>query len=165
MNEDSPVLGSQNTSTSDDRSTELENKANEYLAGWQRTKADFVNYKKEESERMESMLRYASEAVMRDLVSVLDSFDLALAAMKTDDKADKGVYMIRAQLMDAMKRYGLERIDVSLKDLFDPAIMEAVGEMEADGPEDSVADIIEQGYKLQNKVLRPARVRIVKAKN
>jgi molecular chaperone GrpE len=134
----------------------------EYLNGWQRARADFANYKKDEVERLTKGVRYATEDIVLDLLRVLDSFDLGLAALEKDGKTEKGMHMIRAQLEDSLKRRGLERIPITIGDPFDPAVAEAVGEMVAELPPGSIAEEIEPGYRLLGKVVRPARVRLAK---
>ena len=62
----------------------------EYLAGWQRAKADFINYKKDETTRLTEMLRYAQEDLLLDFITVLDSFDLGLAALERPAPSRKG---------------------------------------------------------------------------
>ncbi len=134
----------------------------EYLNGWQRARADFANYKKDEVERLAKSVQYATEDIVSELVRVLDSFDLGLAALEKDGKAEKGMYMIRAQLEDSLKRRGLERIPIKQGDPFEPAIAESVGEVVAELPPGSIAEEIEPGYRLLGKVVRPARVRLAK---
>ncbi|OGY58515.1 MAG: nucleotide exchange factor GrpE, partial [Candidatus Colwellbacteria bacterium RIFCSPHIGHO2_12_FULL_43_12] len=69
----------------------------EYLDGWRRSKADLLNYKKEELRRLEEMAKYGNEEVIRDLISVLDSFELAIGTLeKSESRVEKGVYMIKA---------------------------------------------------------------------
>ncbi len=134
----------------------------EYLAGWQRAKADFINYKKEEMVRLEEFARYQNADLVMELVRVLDSFDLGIAALEKKGGVDRGVYMIRAQLEDLLKQRGLQRIVVKPGDKFDPAIAETVAEVESDVPAGNVVEEIEAGYKLYDKILRPARVKISK---
>jgi len=139
-----------------------ERQRDEYLSGWQRAKADFINYKKDELKRLEEMARYGNEEIMKDLVSVLDNFDLGLRAMERAGPVEKGVYMIRAQIEDILKRRGLERMSVKVGDEFDPAVAEAVAMTESDKPSGVILEEIEPGYKLHDKVIRPARVRVSK---
>jgi len=136
----------------------------EYLAGWQRAKADLINYKKEEFKRLEEAARYQLEDVVYDLVAVLDNFDLAISAMEKQGQVEKGIYLIRTQLEDSLKRRGLTKIAVSPGDDFNPVNMEAVAMAEADGPPDKVVEVIETGYKIYEKILRPVRVRVSKEK-
>lgn len=146
----------------DDALAAITKERDEYLQGWQRARADFANYKKQEVDRLAEALRYSAEEIVLDLVRVLDSFDLGLAALEKDGKAEKGMYMIRAQLEDALKRRGLERIVLRPGDPFDPAVAESIGEMVAELPPGSIAEEIEPGYRLLGKVVRPARVRLAK---
>ena len=136
----------------------------EYLAGWQRARADFANYKKEELERLAELSRYATEGLIRELIVALDNFDLGIAALERQGPVEKGVYMIRAQIEDILKKYGLARIPIKPGDAFDPAYAEAVAEADSSEPPGTIAEVIEAGYKLHDKVARPARVKISKNK-
>jgi molecular chaperone GrpE len=140
----------------------------EYLAGWQRAKADFANYKKDEAKRMEEVARYANEELLYEMVNILDNFDLGLQAMEKTGQVEKGVYMIRTQIEDTLRRHGLYRIPIAIGDPFDPSVAEAIaeGDPPAGGgaPPGSVLEEIEPGYRLYDKVIRPARVRIAKGK-
>ena len=143
---------------------ESEKKSAEYLAGWQRAKADFLNYKKEEMLRFGEIARYGTEDLILDLIGVMDNFDLGLRALEKAGPVEKGIYMIRAQISDVLKRKGLERIPIKVGDLFDPKIAEAVGDVESGDPPGTILEEIEAGYRLQDKILRPARVKIAKQK-
>lgn len=134
----------------------------EYLEGWKRTKADFINYKKGESERLESMGKFSNEMMIRDLIHILDSFDLGLTVLKEEDAGRKGMELIRSQYEDALRRYGLETIPAKAGDQFDPAKHEAVMEIESSYPPGAVAECIEKGYTLFGKVIRPTRVKLSK---
>lgn len=135
----------------------------EYLNGWRRAKADLANYKNEELRRLEEVAKFGTEDMIRDVVRVLDSFDLALAALEKEGKGDKGIYLIRAQLEDALTRRGVERIVITVGAPFDPALEESIGEVESkEAASGMVAEEIERGYLIHGKVLRPARVRLVK---
>lgn len=136
----------------------LKQERDEYLNGWKRAKADLVNYQKDESKRLRDAMGYGVEIVMRDLILVLDSFALA----ETAGKEDEGTKAIRNQLLDVLKRQGLERMKVSPGDKFDPNFHESLGEMELDGESGTIAVEIEAGYLLNGKVVRPARVKLNK---
>ena len=137
---------------------EAEKQRDEYLAGWQRAKADFMNYKKEEMEHLEEVSRYGSAEFMKELIAVLDNFDLALRTLEKEGPVEKGIYLIRTQIEDILKKRGLEKIDIKEGDVFDPAVAEALAEVEAEKSPGTVVEIIEPGYRLYEKVLRPARV-------
>jgi molecular chaperone GrpE len=144
---------------------EAEQKRDEYLAGWQRAKADFINYKKEELIRLAEIGKYANEELIRELIVVMDNFDLGIAAMEKAGPVEKGVYMIRAQIEDVLRKRGLERLTTKPGGAFDPAFMEAIAETDAEWPPGTVADEIEPGYRLNERVIRPVRVRLVKEKS
>ena len=139
-----------------------EDEKRDYLDGWQRAKADFINYKKDESRRFDEFLKFAAEGLIAEVVNVLDSFDLALGHEMPKD-VEKGVVMIRSQLEDILRRHGLEVVQ-PLGEKFDPAYHESLGEAESESPEGAVVEVLQPGYLLQGKVLRPARVKISKRK-
>jgi molecular chaperone GrpE len=134
----------------------------EYLAGWQRTKADFINYKKDEMKRFEEVARYGSVDLIKDLISVLDNFDLGLRALEKSGPVEKGVYMIRSQIEDILKKRGLEKIILKPGDEFDPMIAEAMSEVPSEHPPGTIVEEVEPGYRLYDKIVRPARVIISK---
>jgi len=134
----------------------------EYLEGWQRAKADFVNYKRDEVARFTTAIQFASEDLFRELIAVLDSFDFGITAMEKQGDVEKGVYMIRAQFEDVLRRRGLERIAITAGEPFNPSVAEAVAEIESQHPQGAVVEEIERGYMLHDKVLRPSRVKISK---
>ncbi len=149
----------------DEEKNELEKcraERDEYLNGWKRAKADLVNFQKDEAKRLEEAMQFGHKAFVKELIVVLDSFDLALGSM--GDKAEKGVYMIRAQLEDVMKKYGLERMVVEVGKPIDHRLHEAIIAVESDKPADTIIEEVERGYLLYGKVIRPARVKVAKSK-
>lgn len=141
----------------------LEKEKEEYLNGWRRAKADLINYKNDELKRLEEVVKFGTEDFIRDVIAVLDSFDLALISLEKGGQVDKGIYLIRGQLEDVLKRRGIERITVSMGQKFDPALHESIGEMEAEGVESGMVAVeVERGYLIHGRVLRPARVKLAK---
>ena len=140
----------------------LRRERDEYLEGWKRAKADFINYKNEEVARLDRVMKLSNEQLMRDAITVLDSFDLALASLEAHSPVEKGVYLIRAQLEDVLKKHGLERVLVSVGEEFNPTLHEAVAVIESDKPPGTIVDEVERGYLLGGKLVRPARVRVAK---
>lgn len=134
----------------------------EYLSGWQRAKADFINYKKEELGRLEEIGKYGLEDLIYELINIMDNFDLSLSALEKSGPVEKGIYMIRSQVADTLKKRGLEKIEIKPGDEFNPQVAEALSEIESERPPGTVVDIIETGYKLYDKIIRPARVQISK---
>ena len=149
-----------------DKLAQCEKQRDEYLAGWQRAKADFLNYKKDEIKRLEEMLRYVQEDLLLDFINVLDSFDLGLTALEKAGPVEKGVYMIRTQIEDALKKRGVSKIPIRVGDIYNPSLAEAIAEVDppAGGaiPPGSIIAEIEPGYKLGDKIIRPARVKVSK---
>jgi len=144
----------------------LQETAEEYLNGWKRARADFENYKKDEVKRFEEIIKFANKSLVAEFIPVLDSFDLAVAALEKDGKADKGIYMIKAQLEDVLRKNGLEKLIVSIGQSFDPALHEAVAEVNppagGDKPSGTIVEEVEKGYTLHGKLLRPARIKVAK---
>ena len=136
----------------------------EYLAGWQRAKADFINYKQDERKHFDDAIKYGVEGIIRDMIGVLDSFDLAIRAFEKSVMAEKGMYLIKSQIEDLLKKRGVEKIPIKPGDPFDPAVMEAMAEIESDQPPGTVAEEIEPGYRLYDKILRASRVIVNKGK-
>jgi molecular chaperone GrpE len=145
---------------------ESEKAKEEYLAGWQRARADFSNYRKDEAERFKQFIQYSNEELIKDLIPVLDSFDLAISTLEKSGGVDKGIYMIKAKLEDVLKNYGLVKINIEVGKPLDPSIAEPILQVENDELAGNVLEEIEAGYKLHNKVIRPARVKVaVNSKN
>lgn len=143
----------------------LAQQAEEYLNGWKRAKADLINYQKDERKRFEEFAQFANAAIIKDLVGSLDNLNLAIAALEKQGPVDKGIYMIRSQIADTLKRHGLEAMTVEAGGVFDPSVHEAVGEMESDYPPGAISEVLEGGYVLNGKVIRPARVKLSKGQN
>lgn len=144
---------------------EVEKQRDEYLAGWQRAKADLINYKKEEMQRLQEMARFGMEDIIHDFLGVLDSFDLGLAALEKQGPVEKGIYLIRAQIEDVLRQRGLQKIEVKVGDQFNPSSMEALSEVQSDKPGGAVVEVVSQGYRLHEKIVRPAKVTISKIQN
>lgn len=147
---------------SDQELNECKIQAQEYLNGWQRTKADFINYKNDEGKRLEDMARFMTKSLVMDVLPVLDSFDLACEHLEGSEQETKGILLIRSQLLDVLKKRGVEVISLHAGDTFNPELHEALGEVQSDLPEGVVAEEFQKGYILQGKVIRPARVRLAK---
>lgn len=145
-----------------DKIATVEKQRDEYLAGWQRAKADFINYRKEEMRHLEEVAQYGSQDLIRDLIGVLDNFDLGLRSLEKNGPVEKGVYLIRTQIEDILKKRGLVKIDIKNGDVFDPAVAEALSEIVSDKPPGTIVETIEPGYQLHERVLRPARVIVSK---
>jgi len=136
----------------------------EYLEGWKRAKADLINYKKEEAERLEMFAKFSNENIIREILPVLDSFDLAFKNIKEDDPVRAGVENIQNQLKHILKKAGLSPIEVSKGDTFNPTIHEALSEIISESPPGTIAEEVHKGYFFHDKVMRPAQVAVSKEK-
>ena len=149
---------------------ECQTKSADYLAGWQRAQADFINYKKRESQEKEEFIKFAAEPVILDTIHVMDSFDMAFNHKEHWEKADKswrdGVEKIYAQLKKSLEKHGVTIDDPLGKD-FDPLNHLAV-EMtptEKADEEGKIVGVVQKGYLLHGRVIRPAKVRVGEFKN
>jgi len=141
---------------------QCEKTRDEYLDGWKRAKADLINYKKDETQRMEQFFKFSNEQILSEFIAVLDSLEMGLKMMKKDDMEQTGMNIIKGQIEDLLKRYGLEKIKIQAGEIFDPKNQEAVSEEESEKPVNTIIEEISAGYFLNGKVLRPAKIKIAK---
>jgi molecular chaperone GrpE len=135
---------------------ENEDLKNRYL----RTLADFDNLRKRTEREKSEFARYATSGVLKDLIAVLDNFDRALEHSEADDDFHKGVELIYKQLYDVLTKHGLRPID-EVGAHFDPNIHEAVvREEDSSVPSHTVTAILQKGYFLHDRLLRPALVKV-----
>jgi len=141
----------------------------EYLAGWQRQKADFINYQKDAIRQTQEIIKYANEDLISDLLVVLDSFDISINSLKIEGLTEnekriiQGLELIKAQLESVLHRKGLKPIE-ALGQQFDPALHEILEEINEEGPPGIIIEELIKGYKLNEKVIRPSKVKIIKQK-
>jgi molecular chaperone GrpE len=149
--------------------SKLEKEKEEYLSGWKRAKADFLNYQKEMEEKLKNIIDFANSNLILDLTSVLDSLDLAINSLSEEDRQKnlgKGYYLIQAQILDILKKYGLEEIDPK-NTKFNPLFHEALATQKCeknncDGSDDQlIIQVYTKGYLLKGKLLRPAKVKVI----
>lgn len=132
----------------------------EYLDHLRRLQADFDNYRKRMLREQTAHLERATEALIEQLLPVLDAFELAMLNAGTDpERLRKGVELVYSELLGVLEKAGLERIDARGKP-FDPVEHEAVMHVEAEGGEPGVRDVVRTGYRLRGRVLRPAMVKV-----
>ena len=139
----------------------------EYLAGWQRAKADSVNARKEEEERRKNIIKFSEKTLVLELINLADSFDGLYANKEGWEKIDKnwrhGMEVLRSQLMSIMKSRGVEAME-SLGKIFNPKESESVGEADVDTEEKDgiVIEELRRGYKMHGVVIRPSLVKVGK---
>jgi len=138
----------------------------EYLAGWQRAKADYLNLKKEHESNRHEIGKWAKEGVLTDLFTIADSFELAFGNKEAWEQAPenwrKGIEYIYNQLQNIFRDHGVEEISPKVGDKFNHAEQEPVGTVEAENEteDDEITEVIKKGYKLHGKVVRPASVKV-----
>jgi len=144
----------------------------QYLAGWQRERADFINYKRDEEERLKEIRLIQKGKVILEFLSILDSFEKAKEAIKKisleplekDNNFQqwlKGILEIKNQIKIIFKREEVKEIETKGK--FNPDLHEAVEMVEVENAESgTILEEIQRGYTIQGRLLRPARVKVVK---
>ncbi len=134
----------------------------EYLEGWQRAKADYVNVKRRAEEERGELIRGAALGIVRSILPVLDSFDHALeAAPPGEDVWIAGIKNTKTQLLKALEAEGVAGFD-PIGEQFDPARHEPVGTVAVSSPEEDniVTKTYQKGYTLHGTLVRPARVAV-----
>ena len=130
-------------------------------------KADFANLKKEQEKNMDEFRKFAQKDLLIKLLAILDSFELAFKQIPDDIAGNgwlAGIKNIKSQLDSLLKNAGVEKIS-SVGDKFDPYLHEAVAHEELPEKEDDeIIEELQKGYKLHDKVIRPARLSISKNK-
>lgn len=147
---------------------EVRTQAQENYDKFVRLYAEFDNYRKRVAREKAELVRYGNEELLRELLPVLDNLERALEHAKKDPSNPQaileGVELILEQLRGLLKRFGVEPI-VALGEKFDPLRHEAVGEEEREDVEPGkVVQEVLRGYMLNDRLLRPAKVIVAKAK-
>jgi molecular chaperone GrpE len=137
----------------------------EYLAGWQRAKADFINARKEDEKRRGEIVKYANKELILDVLSALDSFDMAFSNKEAWEKVDKnwrmGVEYIYNQLLSILEQNGLKQLN-PVGENFDPNIHTSVESVPVEKEEDEhkIQSVAQKGYLLNGSLIRSPKVRI-----
>jgi len=142
-------------------------KAEEYLAGLQRERAEFANYRRRTSEERDAMLGLASEDLIRKVLVLADDFDRAIDARPAeiaDNPWVEGVAAIDRKLRALLESEGVSQIDASPGRPFDPREHEAIATVPGTGrPEGEIVEEVRRGYRLRDRVVRPALVAVAAA--
>ncbi len=137
----------------------------EYLNGWQKAKADIINARKRDEEGLREAVKYAESEIIEELIPVLDSYDMAFGNKAAWESLPaewrKGMEQIHNQLLTILKAHQVEVLEPLGKD-FDPKISEAVGMIDTKNPKEDqvVMSVFQKGYKLHDRIIRPAKVRV-----
>lgn len=131
---------------------------------FQRLQADFANYKKRVEKEKGEIYLYANEKIALDLLSIIDNLERAIQSQDESDETNgllDGINLVYKQLIDTLGKHGVEEIE-ALGKPFDMNLHYAVMQEETDGEPNCVIDILQKGYKINDKVLRPAMVKVSK---
>jgi molecular chaperone GrpE len=142
-----------------DEVARLEAERDEYLALAQRVQADFDNYRKRALRDQERLVAHAHERLVRELLPILDDLERALEAAEAHEEAKlvEGVQLVEQSLRAALVKEGLAEIETD--GAFDPHVHEAILTQPGNGAEPgSVLQVLQRGYRVGDKVVRPARV-------
>ena len=137
----------------------------EYLLGWQQERAEFVNYRKQEEDRKANFSESMRERILTRFLSVMDSFNMAFANKESWDKVDenwrRGVEYIYGQMNTIFEEYGVKPVG-EIGETFDPNIHQSIDMVPTDKQilDHKIAEVIQKGYKLGERVIRPARVNV-----
>src|SRR3989344_8383913 len=127
-----------------------------FLAGWQRERADFQNYKKDELKRLNELMNIALIPLFKDIINWLDELDKMerLLVPKLSDLEMNGIRLIIKNFKDTLKKYEIEEIPVNKGDIFNPSIHEAVETTEGE-TDNKIIEVLSRGYTLAGRVLFP----------
>jgi len=138
-----------------------------YLSRLQRLQADFENFKRRTKIQNKDLAKYASTELIRELLDISDNLERAAEALRAEEVQGvyEGIELIHRQLCDILRRNGVTRIE-SVGELFDPRVHEAIISVsDTTLPDSVIADEIQKGYKLYDKVIRPSKVKVNKGTN
>ncbi len=141
----------------------------ENLAGWQRERADFENYRKRMEKKNLDLIKFANEELLLKILPVLDHLEEALKHVPHGwEKTSwvEGIQHIKNHFQNILASEGLQEIEIKKGDKFDPCLCEGVERVEMktekreEGKECKITEILQKGYKLNDKVIRPGRVKV-----
>ena len=143
------------------RVQELEDRAQRYMANWQRAQADLQNFRKQVERDQEEMAQWATAALMQQILSVLDDFERAFGSVPANLLSltwIEGVWLVYKKLESQMVARGLEGLEVEPGQQFDPRQHQAISEV--DGEADVVVEVVQRGYTVGGRLLRPVLVTV-----
>jgi molecular chaperone GrpE len=133
-----------------------------------RLQADFENFRKRAAREREESVRFGAQNLVKDLLSVVDNLDRAIAHARQSDGADlegllQGVELVHRELLGAFEKHHVKSIEAQ-GEAFDPAVHEAIAQTpDASVEPNTVIDVLQKGYQLRERLIRPARVVVAKA--
>lgn len=137
-------------------------KSDKNLANWQRAEADLANFKRRAEQERADLGRYGNVSLIRKILPVLDDFERAIESIPADVQSEgwvEGVKLIDRKLRNVLEQEGVNAIEAEGKE-FDPHIHEAVMHEGGEGDTDMVVQEFQRGYRLHDRVIRPAMVKV-----
>ena len=155
------VATEENVTDINSKLEELENQISEKEDKYKRLQAEYTNYMRRTQQEKETIGLFANEKIINELIPVMDSMERAMdACTDKEDDMYKGIELVHKQLIGCLQKFGVEEI-ASLNEEFDPNLHLAVMQESVDGVEaNKVVAVLQKGYKLKNKVLRPTMVKV-----
>ena len=150
-------MGEEEKQDKQEEAIDWEKKANEYLDGWKRSKADYINREKTIAQEKSALREIVEEAVILEVLPVLDNLKQAISCANGEEKKTgwcKGVEHVIKQFEDILNNFGVQKIDLLGKE-FNPAFAEAV---EKQGEGNEIIKVVLDGYKKEERVIRAGRV-------
>lgn len=145
---------------------QCEKERKEYLEGWQRARADFLNYVKQKDALIEDIRKFAKDDLIFRIFPILDNLTIAVN-LRPEDMKDhtwvRGITNVKRQFENVLKEEGIEEMKIEKGDNFNVSMHEAIESIESSSVESGkIVDIIQNGYTLHGRVIRVARVRVAK---
>jgi len=138
----------------------------DYLNGWKRAKADYINAEREFTGQLESASKYSEARILKELLNIADGFENAFMSAPSDSPWISGIRRIYDQLEALLKKHGVEKIQAT-GEIFDPHRHEAIDIVSTDTEKDNdrITQELQTGYMMHDKVLRPSKVKVSKYNN
>ncbi len=161
---DDPASQAETTTTEKDGALEkLEQEKDEIYQKYLRLQAEYDNFRKRTQKEKEADRKYRSQSLITELLPIVDNFERALQTKVEEDSAKQfveGINMVYRQLTDVLQKEGVEEIETTGV-VFDPHLHQAVMQVEDDNYDSNiVVEELQKGYKLKDKVIRPAMVKV-----
>jgi molecular chaperone GrpE len=163
MTDETPVTEDQEQVEGGGEIAALVAERDEAVDRWKRTAADFDNFRKRVAREREELVTLANERLVKELLPILDDLERALIAAAEHEEArlEDGVRLVHRALESLLQRNGVNEIDTT--GAFDPHVHEALLAQPSEADEGSVIDVVQKGYTLGDRVVRPARVVVAAA--
>lgn len=159
---DEPQESEAEAPTPEDRTVALENEVKDWKDKYLRSMAEFDNFRKRSNQEKADWIRYATEKLALSICDVMDNFERAILQIGDEHKNDsylKGIFLIEQQLRTVLEKEGVKKIE-ALNQEFDPKFHEALAHIPSELEENMISAIIQNGYTMHDKVIRPVRVAV-----